>query len=122
MWRRFSKNKRLKLLDELVRNYERRYAKERKAEGTTVLGTEGIRRQRWWSRPKNPARRPRVKVFCRVTELKDEYLDAVRAVTGCYRETLDRFRKASSFGRRAVLEWPSGCYPPSCVRPVGAIG
>lgn len=122
MWSGFSKTKRQRLLDELVKNYQKRYAKERKAEGATVLGVQGIARQRWWSRPKNPARRPRVKVFCRLKEKKDEYLAMLRTVAGYYREMLDGFRKASAFGRRAVLEWPSGCYPPSCMRPIGAAG
>ena len=122
MWQGFSKAKRRRLLDELVKSYEGRFALERKAEGATVLGVEGIARQRWWARPKEPAQRPRVKVFCRIKELKDDYLAAFRAVTGCYREMIEGFRKASALGRRAVLEWPTGCYPPSCMRPIGAAG
>ena len=121
MWQGFSKTKRQKLLDDLVKNYEGRYGRERKAQGATVLGVEGIARQRWWSRPKDPARRPRVKVFCRIKELKDEYLSSLRTVAGYYKERLHGFRKASALGRRALLEWPSGCYPPSCMRPVGAV-
>jgi len=121
MWEGLSKKKRQHLLSDLVENYERRYALERKAEGNTVLGAEQIARQRWWARPKKPARSPRVKVFCHIKELKEEYLEGLRAVTGYYREMFDGFRKASALGRRAILEWPSGCYPPGCMRPIGAI-
>ncbi len=121
MWQHLSKKKRQHLIDDLVRNYERRYARERKAEGITVLGAERIAKQSWWQRPKNPARSPRVKVFCQIKELKEEYLEGLRTVTGYYRELFDGYRKASALGRRAVLEWPSGCYPPSRMRPVGAL-
>lgn len=121
MWERLSEKKRLYLLDDLVKTYERRYARERKAEGATILGAERIAKQRWWARPKNPARSPRVKVFCHIKEFKEEYLEGLRIITGAYRELFDKYRKASALGRRAILEWPSGCYPPSCMRPVGAL-
>ena len=121
MWQSLSKAKRLKLLSDLVKSYEGRFARERKTEGRLVLGVEGISMQRWWTRPKNPANGPKAKVFCRVKELKDEYLSSLRTITGHYKERLHGFRKASARGRRGLLEWPSGCYPPSCMRPVGAL-
>ena len=97
------------------------HGKERRAEGKGVLGVRRIRGQRWWMRPKNPSRRPRVKVFCRIEEKKEEYLEAVRLIVVRYREVYEGFLKASSFGRRAVLEWPPGCYPPSSLRPVAFV-
>jgi REP element-mobilizing transposase RayT len=121
MWASLTKKKRQMLLGDLVKNYERRYAAERRAEGVTVLGVDRIAKQRWWARPKNSARSPRVKVLCHIKELKEEYLEGLRIVIGAYRELFDGYRKASALGRRAVLEWPSGCYPPSCMRPVGAL-
>jgi REP element-mobilizing transposase RayT len=121
MWEGLSKKKRQHLLDDLVKNYERRYALERKAEGATVLGRDRIAKQHWRARPKNRARSPRVKVLCHIKELKEEYLEGLRTVTGAYRELFDGYRKASALGRRAILEWPSGCYPPSCMRPIGAV-
>ena len=60
-------------------------------------------------------------MLCHIKELKDEYLEALRILTGAYRELFDGYRKASAIGRRALLEWPSGCYPPGCMRPVGAL-
>ena len=120
MWQSLSKSERRNQIDKLVKNYEARYAKERRSEKQTVLGTNGIAKQRWWQRPKDPARRPRVKVFCCIKKLKEEYLEGRRIIVGAYREMFDGFRKASALGRRVILGWPSGCYPPSCIRPVCA--
>ncbi len=121
MWCGLSKSKRRAALGDLVKQYETRYAKERRSEGKTVLGVKRISNQRWWGRPKNPSHRPRVKVFCHIRELKEEYLEALCTVVGRYREMFDGFIKASSLGRRATLEWPEGCYPPSRMSPIGAL-
>ena len=118
MWASYSKAKRGKVIAQLVKQYERRYAKERRAVGTSVLGAQKIKGQKWWMRPKNPARRPRVKVFCRIKELKEEILDAIHAMTSAYRDVYQRFYKWALSGRLKPLPWPKGAYPPSFMAPV----
>jgi REP element-mobilizing transposase RayT len=119
-WSDWSKARRRRRIEGLVRANEERYGKERRAEGREVLGRKRILSQSPLMRPKNPARSPRVRVFCRDKEREKEYLAGVKAIVGLYREAFDGFRKAALRGRRALVEWPPWSYPPSSMVPVPA--
>jgi hypothetical protein len=120
MWGRWSKARRRRRIEGLVKANEERYGKERRAEGREVLGVRRIMSQSPRMQPKNPARSPRVRVFCRDRDLEREYLDGVKTVVGLYREAFDGFLKAARMGRRALVEWPAWTYPPSSMVPVAA--
>lgn len=119
-WKALDRSRRARRVRDLVKANEERYGKARRSEGRTVLGVRRMMAQSPFMRPRNPARSPRVKVFCQDEELAREYLETVKAVTGAYREALDGFLKAAGSGRRPLVEWPPGTYPPSSMAPVGA--
>lgn len=120
MWRDWSKTKRRRRIESLVRANEARYGRERRAEGRSVLGMRRILSQSPFMRPKNPSNSPRVRVFCRNKEIEEEYLEGAKVIVGLYREAFDGFRKAVRRGRRAFVEWPQWTYPPSSMVPVVA--
>jgi len=122
MWKELTSRKRKARIEELIKANEIRYGKQRRAEGLTVLGVPKILAQSPFSRSRNPARSPRVKVFCRIKELEEEFLDAVRTTVGLYREVYDSFLRSTRKRRPAKLEWPPGCYPPSSMILMGLIG
>jgi len=117
-WRGLSTRARRARIRGLVRGAERRYARERRAAGLGVLGRRRILAQSPLMRPRDPARRPRVKVFCKVRELRQEYLAGVRELTGRYREAYGAWLAAARAGRRTPVAWPPGCYPPSSLQPL----
>jgi len=117
-WRDLSTRARRKRIRELVRTNEQRYRRERRAEGRTVLGRRRILSQSPLMRPRNPDRRPRVKVFCKLRELKEAYLAGMRDLIGRYREAYGAWLSAVRRGARAAIDWPPGCYPPSWLRPL----
>jgi len=84
------------------------------------LGVPNIMNQNPLDRPKNSAFRPRIKVYCIDRERRLEWLSSYQTFIAGYREVFDSFRKASAEGRRPVVEWPMGSYPPSCWYPVGS--
>jgi len=120
MWSAWSKARRRRRIEGLVKANEERYGKERRAEGREVLGARRIMSQSPLMRPKNPARSPRVRVFCRDKVLEAEYLEGVKTLVGLYRKALDGFLEAAQRGRRALVEWPPCTYPPSSMVPVAA--
>ena len=117
-WRGLSTRARRARIRGLVRASEQRYRRERRAEGRGVLGRRRILAQSPLMRPRDPARRPRVKVFCKLRELKNEYLAGVRALVGRYRKAYHAWLTAARRGLRTLVEWPPGCYPPSALRPL----
>ena len=118
MWKHLSKKRRRERIKELIRANEVRYGRDRRAEGRGVLGARRILAQSPFTRPKNPARSPRVKVFCKVKEIEEAYLEGVRVITGIYKEAYGGFMAAARQGRRPLVEWPPGCYPPSSMVPI----
>ena len=120
MWKGLSAKERRARIEGLIKANEVRYGKERRAEGREVLGVRRILAQSPFARPKNPARSPRVKVFCRDKELEKQYLEAVRSTVAMYREAYDGFMKSARKRRKSLVEWPPGCYPPSSMIPIGA--
>ncbi|MCP4600030.1 MAG: hypothetical protein GY847_05740 [Proteobacteria bacterium] len=118
MWKHLSKKKRQERAKELIRANEVRYARERRAESRSVLGARRVVAQSPFTRPRNPARSPRVKVFCRVKEIEEGYLKGVRVIVGMYKEAYGGFITAARRGCRPLVEWPSGCYPPSSMVPI----
>lgn len=119
-WEGLSKAQRRRRALDLVRANEERYGKERRSQGRTVLGVKRLMAQSPLMRPKNPANSPRVKVFCQDEELEREYLEKVNLVTASYRTAFEGFRAASRKGKRPVVEWPPGTYPPSSMLPAAA--
>lgn len=117
-WRGQSTRARRARIRALVRGAERRYGRERRAAGRGVLGRQRILAQSPLMRPRDPARRPRVKVFCKVRELRAAYLAGVRELVGRYREAYGAWLAASRLAVRALVEWPPGCYPPSSLHPL----
>ena len=118
LWRGLSTRARRARIRGLVQTSERRYRRERRAEGRGVLGRRRILAQSPLMRPRDPARRPRVKVFCKLRELRAEYLAGLRDLVGRYREAYGAWLAAVRRGRRLHVEWPPGCYPPSALRPL----
>jgi putative transposase len=118
LWRGLTTRARRARIRELVRTSEQRYRRERRAEGRGVLGRRRILAQSPLMRPRDPARRPRVKVFCKLKELREAYLAGVRELVGRYREAYGVWLAALRLGHRAQVEWPPGCYPPSSLRPL----
>jgi hypothetical protein len=118
MWKRLTIRKRRERIEELVKNNEVRYGRQRRAEGLTVFGAKRLMSQSPFARPKNPARSPRVKVFCRIKELAEEYFEAVRTIVGVYREVYEGYLQSGKKRRRARIEWPPGSYPPSSMIPM----
>ncbi len=119
-WRTLSTRQRRKRIRDLVRANEARYGRERRAEGRGVLGVRRILSQSPLARPRNPARRPRVKVFCKNPEKKEEFLTSLKTTFGLYKQAYQGFVNASKKRRKALLEWPPGCYPPSSMVPIAA--
>jgi REP element-mobilizing transposase RayT len=117
-WRGLSTRARRARIRGLVRTSEQRYRRERRAEGRGVLGRRRILAQSPLMRPRNPARRPRIKVFCKLRELKEAYLAGLRELVGRYREAYGAWLAAIRRGIRSHVEWPPGCYPPSTLRPL----
>lgn len=118
-WRRMSRGRRRARVAALVKASEGRYGRERRAEGRGVLGRRGIMSQSPLARPRSPARRPRVRVFCKDASRKQAFLESLRELTGRYREAYGAWLSSTRTRRRAVVEWPPGCYPPSWLVPVG---
>jgi REP element-mobilizing transposase RayT len=117
-WRGLTTRARRARIRGLVHASEERYRRERRAAGRGVLGRRGILAQSPLMRPRDPARRPRVKVFCKLRELKQAYLAGVRALVGRYREAYGAWLAAVRQGARPRVEWPPGCYLPSTLRPL----
>jgi len=120
-WRAWSRGRRRRHIEQLVRANEERYGKQRKAEGHSVLGRQRILEMSPFMRPKSPDRRPRVKVFCKDLELKKAFLAARKEAFDRYRRTYSAWLGSIRRGTRAIISWPAGCYPPSASRPVGAM-
>ena len=118
LWRGLTTRARRARIRELVRSNEQRYRRERRAEGRSVLGRRRIMAQSPLMRPRDPARRPRVKVFCKLHELKEAYLAGLRELVGRYREAYGAWLTAARQGLRTLVDWPPGCYPPSALRPL----
>lgn len=119
LWSGMSKARRTERIRELAKAAEHRYRQERKAEGKGFLGVKSIIAQSSFSRPKDPARSPRVRVFCKDKEKKIEYLTSLKAISGLYREARDGFIKSANARRKkSTVEWPEGCYLPSTMHPV----
>jgi REP element-mobilizing transposase RayT len=118
MWRAWSDAQRRRRIEGLVAVNEERYEKERRTQGRGVLGVRGIFSQSPLMRPRNPARSPRVRVFCLDPELKAEYLDGAKAVVAMYRKAIGGFLEATRRGRRVLIKWPAWTYPPSSMVPV----
>lgn len=119
LWSGMSEAKRTVRIRELAKAAEHRYRQERIADGKGFLGAKGVMEQSPFSRPKEPARGPRVLVFCRDREKKKEYLTALKTVVSRYKEAQDGFLKAVRVRRRPMVEWPEGCYLPSTMHPIG---
>ena len=122
MWKGLTVRQRRDRIEELVKDNETRYGRQRRAEGQSVLGVPRLLAQSPFGRPQNPARSPRVKVFCRVKELEKEFLESVRTTVGLYREVYEGFLKSARKRRLAQIEWPPGCYPPSSMIPMASFG
>jgi len=118
MWREWTRARRRRRIVGLVAANEARYGQERRAEGRSVLDVHAIFSQSPLSRPRNPARGPRVRVFCRDAELAREFLDGARTLVAAYQGVLEAFRRAAAKGRRCLVEWPPWTYAPSTMRPV----
>ena len=82
------------------------------------MGRRRILAQSPLMRPRDPARRPRVKLFCKLRELKEEYLAGLRELVARYREAYGAWLAAVRQRRRTRVEWPPGCYPPSSLWPL----
>jgi REP element-mobilizing transposase RayT len=119
-WRGWSAARRARHIEGLVAANEARYGRQRRAEGKGFLGARRILEQSPFMRPRESSFRPRVRVFCRDEALKAAFLEAVRSLTGLYRQVFDVFRKAARRCRRVSLEWPAWTYAPSCWSPVPA--
>jgi len=121
MWEKLTAGQRRARIGELVKVNEIRYGRQRRAEGLTVLGVPRILAQSPFNRSKNPARSPRVKVFCHIEALAKEYLESVRTTVGLYRQVYEGLMKAARKRRPAQIEWPPGCYPPSSMIPMAQV-
>lgn len=119
IWRGRSPAAQVARIEELAAAAEREYGQKRKAEGKGFLGTSGITSQSPFSRPKEPAHSPRVRVFCRDEEKKKEYMMSLKVVSGLYREAHDGFIKSVHRRRKSMVEWPEGCFLPSTMHPIG---
>ena len=117
MWEDLSVKDRASKIRELVKSGEKEYRQRR--EGKPALGMRKIATQKPPDRPKNPAFRPRIKVFCFDKERRKELLNAYRLHVGAYREIWDGFVKAAAKGKRPAIEWPAWSYPPSSWTPIG---
>jgi putative transposase len=109
---------RVGFVKELIRSAEREY---RAARGNLPsLGIKKILKQRPTDRPRDPAFRPRIKVYCHDRVERGEWLNGYRCFVGGYKEVFDGYRKAAKKRRRPTVEWPEGSYPPSCWYPIGS--
>ena len=105
-------------IERLMKSAEAEYHSRR--ENKPPLGVQKILQQSPMDRPKDSEFRPRIKVYCLDAKKRDEWMDGYRNFVGAYRATFDSYRKASSKGRRPLIEWPEGSYPPSCRYSIGA--
>ena len=119
-WRGWSAARRRRRVAGLVAANEARYGKARRAEGQGVLGARRILAQSPRMRPVAASFSPRVKVFCRDEALAAAYEEAFGRVKAAYRRMLRAAERASGAGRRSLVEWPPGTYPPSSMVPVPA--
>ena len=117
MWEELSQKERAARVRELVKCGEKEYRQKR--EGKPALGMKKVFVQKPTDRPKNPAFRPRIKVFCFDRERRKELLLAYRSHVEAYREIWDGFIRAAAKGKRPAIEWPAWSYPPSSWTPIG---
>jgi len=119
MWEGLSCGQRRARIRGLVKGNEVRYGRERRAVGMGVMGVRRVLNQSPFTRPANPSRRRRARVYCRYKEQEAAYLELLKQTVGAYREVYGVYIAAVREGRRLrSLEWPSGCYPPSSMVPV----
>jgi hypothetical protein len=109
--------KKKRLIKDLMESAETEYRSKR--DNKPPLGAKNILMQRPTDRPKNPAFRPRIKVFCLDPEQRDEWLEGYRNFVGGYREIFDNYRNAAFKRSSPTVEWPQGSYAPSCWYPIG---
>jgi putative transposase len=114
-----TETERRRFIRQLVTGTENMFHEQRN--NKPPLGVENILRQRPTDRPKTVSFRPRIKFFCLDAEHRHALIDAYRTFVGAYKGTLHVFRNAAYNGRRPVVEWPEGSYPPSCFYPVGSL-
>jgi REP element-mobilizing transposase RayT len=103
-------------IEELMESVETQYRSMRNNKPS--LGAKNILNQHHTDRPKSPAFRPRIKVFCLDKKQRIERLEGYRNFVGSYREIFDGFRKAASKRCCPTIEWPIGSYPPSGLYPI----
>lgn len=121
MWRGLSHDKRREKLTDLLKSASENYRKTRKC--SRAIGMKKILDQRETDAPKNFTPSPRKRFHCSRIERLKELQETLRDFVGRYRECLAvYFRQYFSKAKKhaaTVINWPPGCYPPSCLRPVG---
>jgi hypothetical protein len=81
-WEHLSLEKRAEHIQDLVKSGEEKFNK--KMGNRSALGIEMICKQKWTNRPKDPASRPRIKVFSLSKARTQELLEQYRTFVGIY--------------------------------------
>jgi hypothetical protein len=102
-------------LRELVEDHCEELVRDIEAEGRSILGPEGVMRQRWAKRATSKSTKRRPLCHTRCPKQRREYREH-------HREVRDRYLKARGklFRRGREPEFPFGTYPPGRRRCVGA--
>ena len=116
-WAALQHGERAKLTRQLVATWEAHFNSLRG--NKPALGMKKVFAQSPTSRPLDSSFRPRVKVFARDPNRREELLEGYRTHVSAYRTTLQAFLKAAQLGRRPAVEWPAWAYPPSSAIPIG---
>ncbi len=121
MWRCLSRDQRREKLTDLLKSASANYRKMRKSH--CAIGMKKILSQRVTDAPKNFSPTPRRRFHCSSVERLKQLQETLRDFVGRYRECLQvYYRQIFSKARRrvaTVINWPPGCFPPSCVHPLG---
>jgi len=110
---------RQKYVKELIRSFEKNYARNQPQKRQPVLGMEKALKKKYTDRPPSPSMSPRVPLFCADPARHLELLAEMKTFTDIYKETSYRFRKAAYSRKRRSVEWPLYSCPPGCMRPLG---
>jgi len=121
MWERHSPDKRTKFLIDLLRGASAQYRKARKS--LRAMGFKAVLKQHFCDRPRNFKPRPRCRFLCSCAERQKELKKTLQLFVSRYKACLEIFYKQVLSKSRALMfsriHWPSGCYPPSCIKSVG---
>jgi len=108
-----TKKERRKIIKSMLKQAEKYYISSRK--NKRPLGVKKVLQQVYTEKPKRPSKRPKKRFACDTKKDEIMFMKIYREFVHAYKTAYVSYRSGALFRYANLCNWPSGCYPPSCI-------